>query len=138
MSLPGQESTIRGYAGVSLLIVDEAARVADDLYFSIRPMLAVSQGRLIALSTPFGKRGWFYREWVEGQGWERHKITATDCPRISPEFLEEERRSMPAAWFAAEYMCEFTEAVDNVFSFDQIAAAVTDEVEPLFGVNNNV
>jgi len=116
--------------------VDEAARVPDDLYFAVRPMLAVSGGRLIALSTPFGKRGWFWREWGEGQGWERHKITAAECPRISPEFLEEERRSMPAAWFAAEYMCEFTEAVDNVFSFDQIAAAVTDEVEPLFGVGS--
>ena len=138
ISLPGQEQNVRGYAGVSLLVVDEAARVVDDLYYSVRPMLAVSGGRLIALSTPFGKRGWFYREWMDGIGWERHKITATDCPRISPEFLEEERRSMPAAWFAAEYMCEFTEAVDNVFSFDQIAAAVTDEVEPLFGVNNNV
>ena len=136
VSLPGQEQNVRGYAGVSLLVVDEAARVPDDLYYSVRPMLAVSGGRLIALSTPFGKRGWFYHEWVEGQGWERHKITATDCPRITPEFLEEERRSMPAAWFAAEYMCEFTEAVDSVFTFDQIAAAVSDEVEPLFGVGS--
>jgi len=133
VSLPGKEQNVRGYAGVSLLIVDEAARVPDDLYYSVRPMLAVSNGRLIALSTPFGKRGWFWREWSEGLGWERHEIKATDCPRISPDFLEEERRSMPAAWFAAEYMCEFTEANDSVFSFDQIASAVTDEVEPLFG-----
>ncbi len=138
VSLPGQEQNVRGYAGVSLLVVDEAARVPDDLYYSVRPMLAVSGGRLIALSTPFGKRGWFYHEWAEGQGWERHEIKATDCPRISPEFLEEERRSMPAAWFRSEYLCEFVEATDSVFSFDQIAAAVTDEVEPLFGVNNNV
>ena len=25
-------------------------------------MLAVSHGRLVALSTPFGKRGWFFQE----------------------------------------------------------------------------
>jgi hypothetical protein len=65
ISLPGQEQTVRGYAGVSLLIVDEAARVPDDLYFAVRPMLAVSNGRLIALSTPFGKRGWFYEIFKE-------------------------------------------------------------------------
>jgi hypothetical protein len=60
-----------------------------DLYYAVRPMLAVSGGRLVALSTPFGKRGWFHHEYEEGQGWERIKITAYDCPRISPAFLEE-------------------------------------------------
>jgi|RhiMetdeSRZDD1v2_1073273.scaffolds.fasta_scaffold153455_4 terminase large subunit-like protein len=52
ISLPGTESTVRGYSGVRLLVIDEAARVSDDLYYSVRPMLAVSQGRLLALSTP--------------------------------------------------------------------------------------
>lgn len=131
VSLPGKEQNVRGYASVSLLIVDEAARVPDDLYYSVRPMLAVSGGRMIALSTPFGRRGWFYREWEEGQAWERHTITALQCPRISKEFLEEERRSMPDAWFKAEYMCQFTETQDAVFSYDQVMGASSDEVEPL-------
>src|SRR5262249_23592769 len=55
--LPGKEETIRSFGSVALLVIDEAARVPDDLYRSIRPMLAISQGRLICLSTPFGKRG---------------------------------------------------------------------------------
>jgi len=131
ISLPGQESTVRGYAGVSLLIVDEAARVPDDLYYSIRPMLAVSNGRLIALSTPWGRRGWFFKEWTEGQGWQRHQITADQCPRISPNFLEEERRSMPKAWFEAEYYCTFTESEDSVFGYDEVMAAISADVEPL-------
>ena len=42
ISLPGKEQNVRGYAGVTLLIVDEAARVPDDLYYAVRPMLAVS------------------------------------------------------------------------------------------------
>jgi hypothetical protein len=131
VSLPGSEATIRGFSSVSLLIVDEAARVEDDLYYSVRPMLAVSRGRLLALSTPFGKLGWFFKEWSEGAGWQKHAVTALQCPRISREFLEEEQRSMPAAWFAAEYMCEFTEAIDSVFSFEQVMAAVAEDVEPL-------
>jgi hypothetical protein len=131
ISLPGSEGTIRGFSSVSLIIIDEAARVGDDLYYSVRPMLAVSRGRMLALSTPFGKRGWFFHEWSDGTLWQKHAIKALQCPRISREFLEEERRSMPAAWFAAEYMCEFTEAVDSVFSYEQVMATVAEDVEPL-------
>lgn len=58
--LPCREDTIRGFADVRLLIIDEAARVPDDLYRAVRPMLAISGGRLICLSTPYGKRGFFY------------------------------------------------------------------------------
>src|SRR5262245_16691102 len=57
ISLPGDEETIRGYSGVALLVVDEASRVPDAQYYAVRPMLAVSQGRLVCLSTPFGKLG---------------------------------------------------------------------------------
>lgn len=131
VSLPGSEATIRGYSAVSLLLIDEGARVVDDLYFAVRPMLAISRGRLLALSTPFGKRGWFFHEFSEGVGWKKHSIKATDCPRISKEFLDEERRSMPNAIFQAEYLCEFSEALDNVFTYEQVAAAISAEVEPL-------
>jgi hypothetical protein len=132
VSLPGTEGTVRGYSGVKLLVIDEAARVQDELYYAVRPMLAISHGRLIALSTPFGKRGWLHKEWTEGENWERVKITAYDCPRISPAFLEEERRSLPAMWFASEYLCEFTDTVDQVFLFEHIQAALSAEVRPLF------
>ena len=66
LCLPGKDQNIRGFSP-ELLIIDEAARVADDLYKSVRPMLAVSRGRLIAMSTPFGQRGWFFEEW-QGAG----------------------------------------------------------------------
>jgi hypothetical protein len=131
-ALPGTEKTVRGFSGVDLLIVDEAARVADELYFAVRPMLAVSGGRLMMLSTPFGKRGVFYSEWAEGTGWERYTITAAECPRIPPEFLAEEREALGEWWYAQEYECRFMEAVDSVFTSELIRAALSDEVEPLF------
>ena len=90
VSLPGTEGTVRGYSGVALLVIDEAARVADALYCAVRPMLAVSRGRLVALSTPFGKRGWFHDAWHSDEPWERVRITAPECSRITPEFLTEE------------------------------------------------
>jgi hypothetical protein len=42
VGLPGSEGTIRGFSAVSLLLVDEASRVPDELYLAVRPMLAVS------------------------------------------------------------------------------------------------
>ncbi len=134
IALPGSEETIRGYSGVRLLIVDEASRVDDALYFSIRPMLAVSGGRLVMLTTPFGKRGAFFEAWENGgPDWERTKITAYDCPRISKEFLEEERRGMGDWWFSQEYLCEFRDTTDQVFSYDVIMGAINPNVKPLFG-----
>ena len=132
VSLPSSEGTIRGYSGASLIIEDEASRVDDSLYRAIRPMLAVSNGRLILMSTPFGKRGHFYQEWSEAQGWEKVQIKAGDCPRISPEFLEEERRALGEWWFKQEYMCEFVETADQIFNHDLVMGSITSEIKPLF------
>ncbi len=135
VALPGKEATIRGFSGVSLLIVDEASRVPDELYQAVRPMLAVSGGDIVLLSTPFGKRGFFFHEWAEGGAdWHRTKVTAEDCPRIPREWLEQERRSIGDWWFRQEYMCEFVETIDQVFSYDDIQRALDDSVTPLFEV----
>jgi hypothetical protein len=129
-ALPGTEKTIRGFSGVDLLIVEEAARVADELYYAVRPMLAVSGGRLVMLSTPYGKRGVFFEEWTNGgPAWERYEVPATEIPRISPEFLEEERRSLPEWFFAQEYLCEFRETEDQLFTHEMIERARADDLE---------
>lgn len=133
VSLPGKETTIRGFSGVGLLIIDEAARVVEELYRSVRPMLAVSGGRLIALSTPWGRRGWFWQAWESGVGWERFEIPASMCPRISAEFLAEERRELGDLWFRSEYLCQFVDTVDAVFRTEELDAALSHDVAPLFG-----
>lgn len=133
VTLPGTERTVRGFSGAALLLVDEASRVEDALYYAVRPMLAVSGGALVVLSTPFGKRGVFFEEWTNGGGWERYEVPATEVPRITPEFLEEERRALPARMFRQEYMCSFEETEDSVFTYQEIEGAMTDDVEPLFG-----
>jgi len=132
VGLPAVESTIRGFSAVSLVVVDEASRVPDDVYHAIRPMLAVSDGALWLISTPLGKRGFFHDTGANGgPAWLRIQATGPECPRISPAFLDEERRSMGARYFGQEYLCEFTDTRSGVFDPDLIARAFRSDIQPL-------
>jgi len=132
VGLPGGEGTIRGFSSVNLLIVDEAARVPDESYRAARPMLAVANGDLLLLSTPYGKRGFFYEEWSGQSDWLRIQVRAEDCPRIPRDFLDDERRSLGDLWFRQEYCCEFIDNETQLFSRDTITRALDKDIEPLF------
>ncbi len=139
VSLPGTGETVRGFSAPRLVIEDEAAFVDDAVYGAVRPMLAVSGGRLILMSTPHGKRGHYHEAWRDGgPEWLKIEVTALDCPRISEDFLEQERQALGDLWLRQEYGCEFLETVDQVFRYDDIERALSDEVEPLFGTDDNM
>jgi hypothetical protein len=124
VSLPCREETIRGYSNVSILVIDEAARVPDDVYRAVRPMLAVSNGRLICLSTPFGKRGFFYQSWAKGDAdWARIEVPVGRITRIQPEFLAQERRALGESYYRQEYECSF-ESVEGLVYPDFSRAVV--------------
>ena len=128
VGLPGTEATVRGFSAVSLIVIDEAARVADEMYRALRPMLAVGEGDLWMMSTPCGQRGFFYDTWVNASGtseeWMRVSVKATECPRISARFLEGERGAMTSDVFAQEYLCEFHGDGTEYFDRKLIEAAV--------------
>jgi phage FluMu gp28-like protein len=129
VGLPGTESTIRGFSSVSLLLIDEAARVTDAMYKALRPMLAVGGGDLWMMSTPFGRRGFFYETWMHGGAhWKRVRVQATECPRIPASFLEFERADMGTT-FEQEYMCEFVDCSSGAFDRDLVEAALDEEEE---------
>lgn len=132
VALPGTEKTIRGFSASELIIIDEAARIEDELVSTMLPMLAVSGGTLMMLTTPWGKRGIFYQEWMEGDEWERYRVPATDCPRIPAAFLEEEKRRKEPWRFAQEYMCAFVDNEDVVFPSELLEAALENDYRPLF------
>ena len=133
-SLPGRAGTVRGFSGVKLLIIDEAAYVADDLYQAVRPMLAVSGGRLALLSSPFGRRGFFFEEGTRGgPQWERVVVDYRQCPRMDADFIEEERRAL-GIFFAQEYECAFLDTVNALFAGEDIDRAFDNTVQPLFPI----
>ena len=119
LSLPGDADSIRGFSP-NLVVFDEAAFVDDGVYNAVRPMLSVSRGRLFLISMPNGQRGFFHEEWTSGgPAWHREKVTAYQCPRIAPEFLEAEKRRR-GLWFGQEYECKFEDGTAQLFSFDLI------------------
>jgi hypothetical protein len=132
VSLPANEDTIRGYSGARLIVIDEAARVPDSLMAAVRPILATSGGRLIALSTPAGKRGWSYEAWMKGVGWSRIKITASQCPRITKAFLDDELAELGPVKYSEEYECQFHDDEMAAFAMDLIENAFRNSYPPLW------
>jgi hypothetical protein len=65
------------------------------------------------------------------QAWQRIRVPASDCPRISGAFLEQERRSMGDRWFSQEYECQFNDTDDQVFATEHINAPLDYTIEPL-------
>jgi hypothetical protein len=130
--IPGNEK-VRGFSGVNLLVADEAAQVPDDVYQALRPTMAVSQGRIILLSTPAGQRGFFHSEWTTGgDDWLRFLVPATECPRIDKTWLAAETERVGSWWADQEYGCIFTDASTQIFSTEDILNMLSDEVEPLW------
>ena len=130
VGIPGKEATLRGFSAVSLLIIDEASRVDDAVYKALRPMLAVGNGDLWLLSTPFGKRGFFYENWAGGsEDWVR-----TACRRRSARGLRRVSGGGAAAdggfVVPAGVLCEFIDGRQQMFGRDMVMAAL-DEEEPI-------
>jgi hypothetical protein len=127
VGLPENESTIRGFSDVSLLLIDEASRVKDEIYRAMRPTLVVHDGDLWLMSTPNGKSGFFWEEWDRGgEEWERISVPATDCPRISERALAEEKANAAEEWFRQEYLCEFVNREGALFPREVIDGAYQD------------
>jgi hypothetical protein len=99
-----------------MVLVDEASRVADDVFSAVLPMLTTSNGRLVVLSTPKGSGGFFASQWRRSDvEWEKIMAKASECPRIPPERLEEERKLHGDRQYAEEYECAFMGEGGQVF-----------------------
>lgn len=132
VSLPGSEGTSRGFSAASLVILDEAARIDDDIFASVLPMVA-SDGAIWALSTPFGMRGWFHGlHDAVGNGWERHRVTVNESAQYDAARIAEVRASVGSFTFASDYLCEFGDTNSQLFSSQAVRAAFDAAIPPLF------
>ena len=129
VSLSGNPVTARTYSA-DAIVIDEASRTSDALYRVVRPMLATKpRGQLLLLSTPGSRKGFFWEiHRDQDDSWQRFRVTAEDCPRITQEFLEQERKALPHFIFRREYFCEFPESDEmDFFLEDDVTGAFVDE-----------
>lgn len=132
LAMPGSERSVRGIDAVDLLIVDEASLVPDDLYAAVRPMLATTDGEELDLSTPHGKRGFFYRACLRATSPEPPdhmffiKVRGSQITRIKPSFLKNERSELGDFVYRQEYEVEFIDDVTQLFPTDLVEAAKSD------------
>jgi hypothetical protein len=132
-ALPGTQKSTRGFSKPSLIIVDEAAQIDDSLYTALRPMLirAKEGGRLLMLSTPYGKRGVFWRLWDTGEIWDRVHVPYTAVDWMTPSVIEEARNELLDWEFKQEFLCTFEQNQMAVFNVEDFRASTTDEFEPI-------
>jgi len=113
---------IRGYT-IDLLIADEAAFIPDEVWTAVTPMLAVTRGDIILLSTPFGKDNFFFRCFSDPNFTGFH-VSSEDCPRKNQDFLDQEKKRMSILQYAQEYLGEFVDDLLRFFPDETIEKSV--------------
>jgi len=118
-------ASLRGYTA-HLVVMDEAAFMPEEVIASvIFPMLATTNGTTIMLSTPWGRDHTFYHSFKNPNYWSQH-VRAGQCPLISKEFLDEQRRDVGDLRYKMEYEAEFVEDENSFFRQDLIRECVED------------
>jgi len=114
---------IRGYT-VDLLIADEAAFIPEEVWTAITPMLAVTKGNIILLSTPFGKGGFYYKKFSDPSYTSFH-VSSEDCPRIDKKTLEQAKKDLTKLQYAQEYLGEFVDELRQFYPTELIQKCMT-------------
>jgi hypothetical protein len=101
--------------GLDWLVVDEAARIKDDVWNAhLAQRLVERRGWALIVSTPRG-RGWFYDAFLRGRDgsdpdYEAWSGPTWDNPRIDREAIEDERRRLDEETFRQEFEGRFVGA----------------------------
>ena len=103
-----------------VLIVDEAALVKDQVYFSVSPFTARTRGAIWLMSTPRRPAGFFYNIWKsEDTRWHKVFSTVADCPDIDPGFLEMQKNADEIK-YGQDFLCEFLQPANRLFTVEMI------------------
>jgi len=119
---------LRGFT-VNKLVADEAHYIPDAVFVAIRPMLATTGGTLDLLSTPRGNEGFFYDCFQTEDFYQIH-IKSEECPRITDEFLAQEKKRMTKLEFCQEYEAEFLDSLMQFFPRELIDSCLS-KVRPI-------
>jgi len=110
----------------NVLIVDEAALVKDEVYFSVSASIGRTHGDTWLMSTPRRQAGFFYNFWHDAKSnWHRIFSNIEDCPEIDRDFLEMQRRADETR-YKQDFLCQFIQPADRLFTRELIESMYTD------------
>ena len=117
-------SNIRGY-GADLLIVDEAAYVPEEIFQEVlMPFLAVGENKFVMISTPRGKRGFFWKRYDESQRDENRyfvqQVPTMSNPKVPDQWIDQQRKNLTPMQFKREIKGEFDENADAYFTEQEV------------------
>ena len=100
----------------NVLIVDEAALVQDEVYWTVSPFVGRTKGAIWLLSTPRRQAGFFFNFWHDKDPrWQRILSTVADCPEIDKQFLNMQRRANETK-YRQDFLCEFIQPANRLVS----------------------
>jgi hypothetical protein len=114
---------LRGFT-VDKLVADEAHYIPEAVFVAVQPMLATTNGTIDLLSTPRGNIGFFYDCCNNKEEFYEIHIKSEDCPRISDEFLANQRRQLTKLQYAQEYEAIFLDALQQFFPKELIDSCI--------------
>ena len=121
----------------NVLIVDEAALVNDNVFWTVSAAVSRSHGKIWLLSTPSRQAGFFYNIW-HGQNPKWHRIFSdvNDCPQIDPAYLDMQNAADPIR-FRQDFLCEFIQPADRLTDAETVRRMLRTDIdqwyfEPIF------
>lgn len=116
-----QGDSLRGFtvSRYGILILDEAAYIADEVFYTVTPFVNANNAPILIVSTPRFKAGFFFEFYNDGL-MGRPNVYAYDFadysnPFVTPEKLEMYRHKMPLNLYRADYLGEWMEATSDLF-----------------------
>ncbi|MEK7112679.1 MAG: terminase family protein [Patescibacteria group bacterium] len=124
----GQGGTsVRGFT-IDRLIADEAAFMPEDVWPAVTPMLLTTGGDIVLISTPFGRKNFFYKCYHDTQFkvWHINTIETINSRQVSPtwsqfqrdkalEYFNSEKYRLTPKQFAQEYEGQFVDDLSQFF-----------------------
>jgi hypothetical protein len=112
-------NTIRGFS-FHYMVIDEAAFIREEaINEAVLPTLTALGKKCLIISTPKSKN-WFYHYFLRGNVsndvYISFKGVSRDNPYVNRNFLIEQQKSLPKDIYNQEYLAEFTDAGQDVFT----------------------
>ena len=119
-TFPAVPEAVRGSENVICVLLDEAAhfKLVDDrvIYDALEPNIANTEGDFICISTPNGKRGFFYDLWNEDNEYFKlaQPYTVAFGQLLSESYIGKKKNDARID-FEQEFNCQFTSSHNAAF-----------------------